>query len=104
MWRVLLYPHRPRLGPWKCHCPCLGNSPYRPRRRSPFPSTDPAVPALGRWTKQSSTSSLLQELVVIFSCSPPHIFVAPCNSGRILHHLSVDNRAASSWLTSHHHC
>src|ERR1700730_17219916 len=39
------------------------------RRRSLFPSTDLAVPAFARWTTQSSTSSLLQQLAVIWFCA-----------------------------------
>src|SRR5260370_33064541 len=99
MWHALLYPHRPRFRPWRPRWSCHGKLPDQPRQRSIFPSTDLAVPALARWTTQSSTSSLFQWLAVMFSCSPPHIVVvAPSDCGRILHHLSAEFTADSSSL------
>src|SRR5882762_225385 len=90
MWRALLYPHRPRLRPWRPRCPYHGNSPDPRRRRLLFPSTGLAAPGPARWTTQSATWSLLQQLTVIFSFSPPHILVAASEAGRILHHASAE--------------
>src|SRR6266700_3566497 len=100
MWRALLYPPRPRLRPWRLRCPCNGNSPDLRRRKSLFPATDLAVPALGRWTTQSSTPLLLQQLTVFFSCSPPHIFVTASDCGRILH-LAAELRSGGPFRPSY---
>src|ERR1700687_6026740 len=98
MWRALLCPHHPRLRPWRLRCPCHGNPPDQRRRRSPFPSTDLAGPALARWTTQSSRWLLLRQLAVIFSRSPPHILVVASDSERILHHSSAEFTVKSSCL------
>src|SRR4249919_1808261 len=88
MFRALLCLNRQRLGPWKDQCwrPWPGNSPRRPRRRSLCFSTR-LVPALVRWTTQSSTPSPARLSTVTFSFFPPDTFVAASYTGRILYHV-----------------
>src|ERR1035437_360494 len=90
MWRALLDSHRPRLRPWRPRAHVMeirlisGDEDHISLRRILLSLHSPDEP------RNHSTPSLLQQLAVIFSCSPSHIFVAASDCARILHHSSAE--------------